>query len=269
MIGTVGIFGAGNMGCAILRGMLHEGVIAASNVTVYDRNASKLESLQTELGGIRITMDAAAAASACDLLILAVKPGAIAKLIESIRPMLSGKAVISIAAGWTVAMLDSALSPYGASYLRVMPNTPAMVGEGMTAFCDDTTFSRADLDFATRLFEAVGRTTMLPEYLFDGVIAVSGSSPAYVFMLIEAMADAAVREGISRAQAIEMAAQSVLGAALMVLSAGSHPAALKDAVCSPGGTTIEAVATLEKNGFRHAVIEAMHACAEQSREMSK
>ena len=150
-----------------------------------------------------------------------------------------------------------------------MPNTPALVGEGMTAICDDTTFSQEDFDFAKGIFDAVGKTKVLPERLFDGVVAVSGSSPAYVYMMIEAMADAGVREGLPRSYAYEMAAQSVLGSALMVLSSGTHPAALKDAVCSPAGTTIEAVAALEKNGFRNAVMEAMKACAEKSREMSK
>ena len=124
----------------------------------------------------------------------------------------------------------------------VMPNTPAMVGEGMTAICDETTFTQEDFDYAKGIFDAIGKTRVLPERLFDGVTAISGSSPAYVYMLIEAMADAGVREGLPRTYAYEMAAQSVLGSALMVLSSGTHPAALKDAVCSPGGTTIEAVA---------------------------
>ena len=148
-----------------------------------------------------------------------------------------------------------------------MPNTPALVGEGMTAICDDTTFSQEDFDYARGIFDAVGKTKVLPERLFDGVIAISGSSPAYVYMMIEAMADAGVREGIPRTQAYEMAAQSVLGSALMVLSSGTHPAALKDAVCSPGGTTIEAVEELERKGFRAAIMDAMKACAEVNRNL--
>ena len=177
--------------------------------------------------------------------------------------------MISIAAGWTVDMLADALEDTGATYLRVMPNTPAMVGEGMTALCDDSTFSKDDFAFAKGIFDAVGRTVILPERLFDGVIAISGSSPAYVFMMIEAMADAGVREGLPRACAYEMASQAVLGSALMVLSSGTHPASLKDAVCSPGGTTIEAVEELERKGFRGAIMDAMKACADKSREMSK
>ena len=203
------------------------------------------------------------------MIILAVKPHYIRGVIDDVRPALNGKAVISIAAGWTVDMLADALEDTGATYLRVMPNTPAMVGEGMTALCDDSTFSKDDFAFAKGIFDAVGRTVILPERLFDGVIAISGSSPAYVFMMIEAMADAGVREGLPRACAYEMASQAVLGSALMVLSSGTHPASLKDAVCSPGGTTIEAVEELERKGFRSAIMDAMKACADKSREMSK
>ena len=153
--------------------------------------------------------------------------------------------------------------------MRVMPNTPALVGEGMTALCESSTFSREDFDFAKGIFDSIGKTKILPERLFDGVVAISGSSPAYVYMMIEAMADAGVKEGLPRRDAYEMAAQSVLGSALMVLSSGTHPAALKDAVCSPGGTTIEAVEELERKGFRAAIMDAMGICAEKSRNMSR
>ena len=204
-----------------------------------------------------------------DLIILDVKPIYVRDVIDEIRPALNGKAVLSIAAGWTVSMLENALYGTSATYLRVMPNTPALVGEGMTAICDNTTFSKEDFNYAKGIFDSVGKTKVLPERLFDGVVAVSGSSPAYVYMMIEAMADAAVKEGIPRVYAYEMAAQSVLGSALMVLSSGTHPAALKDAVCSPGGTTIEAVEVLERKGFRAAIMDAMGACAARNRERSK
>ena len=221
------------------------------------------------MSGVIFCDSAADLAEQVDMIILAVKPHYIQGVIDDIRSQLQGKAVISIAAGWTVAMLADTLSGTGATYLRVMPNTPAMVGEGMTALCDDSNFSKEDFDFAKGIFDAVGRTIVLPERLFDGVIAISGSSPAYVFMMIEAMADAGVREGLPRACAYEMASQAVLGSALMVLSSGTHPASLKDAVCSPGGTTIEAVKELERKGFRGAIMDAMKACADKSREMSK
>ena len=269
MIRTIGMIGTGNMGSAILRGIVEAEYVKPGQLCVYDVSKRKMREIREDIPGLQEAVDCTEVAERSDLIILAVKPLYVQEVIDEIRPALRGKAVLSIAAGWTVGMLEKALRDTGATWLRVMPNTPALVGEGMTALCDDTTFSQDDFDFAKGIFDAVGKTRVLPERLFDGVIAISGSSPAYVYMMIEAMADAGVREGLPRTFAYEMAAQSVLGSALMVLSSGTHPAALKDAVCSPGGTTIEAVATLEKNGFRNAILEAMKVCAEKSREMSK
>ena len=269
MIRNVGMIGTGNMGSAILRGIVEASYVKPTQLTVFDVSRRKLKEIEEDIPGIQVARDCLEVAEAADLIILAVKPLYVREVIDEIRPGLQGKAVLSIAAGWTVSMLEEALRGTGATYLRVMPNTPALVGEGMTALCDDTTFSQEDFDYAKGIFDAVGKTRVLPERLFDGVIAISGSSPAYVYMMIEAMADAGVREGLPRTYAYEMAAQSVLGSALMVLSSGTHPAALKDAVCSPGGTTIEAVAALERSCFRAAILNAMEACAEKSREMSK
>ena len=265
----LGFIGAGNMGSAILRGLVAAKYISADDMAICDLSARKLEALSDEIPGLTCTESDVELAEMCDMIVLAVKPQYMAETIEHIYGELNAKAVISIAAGWTVDQLADALEGSGATYLRAMPNTPAMVGEGMTAICEDTTFDQNDFEFAKGIFEAVGRAIVLPERLFDGVIAVSGSSPAYVFMMVEAMADAAVREGIPRACAYEMAAQTLLGSALMVLQSGTHPAALKDAVCSPGGTTIEAVEELERKGFRAAIMDAMKACADKSREMSK
>ena len=265
----IGLIGAGNMGSAILRGMIAADYIRQADVAICDTSRRKLEELSRELPGVTYVEDAAELAEECEMVILAVKPQYLGEVLEDIHEPIRGKAVISIAAGWTVKMLEEALEGTEATCLRVMPNTPAMVGEGMTAICDETTFSQEDFDFAKGIFDACGRTVILPERLFDGAIAISGSSPAYVFMMIEAMADAGVKEGIPRTCAYEMAAQALLGSALMVLQSGTHPASLKDAVCSPGGTTIEAVEMLEKRGFRAAIMEAMDACAEKSRQMSK
>ena len=265
----LGLIGAGNMGSAILRGVLDAGYLKQNQIVVCDASRRKMEELSKELPSVVYCDNPADLLAQVDMVILAVKPHFIQDVIDEIREELNGKAVISIAAGWTVSMLAEALENTGASYLRVMPNTPAMVGEGMTALCDDSNFSRDDFAFAKGIFDAVGRTVILPERLFDGVIAISGSSPAYVFMMIEAMADAGVKEGLPRSCAYEMAAQAVLGSALMVLQSGTHPASLKDAVCSPGGTTIEAVEELERKGFRAAVMDAMGACAAKSREMSR
>ena len=168
-----------------------------------------------------------------------------------------------------MAMLTDILGrENGVQTLRVMPNTPALVGAGFTAICEENTFSKASLGWAKELFATLGVVQVLPESLFDAVVAVSGSSPAYVYMFIEAMADGAVRLGMPRKMAIQAAAQAVLGSAKMVLATGEHPASLKDNVCSPGGTTIEAVQSLEKNGFRGAVLEAMDACARKNRKMT-
>lgn len=266
---TLGLIGAGNMGSAILRGMLDANYIKPSQVVVCDTSRRRMEELSEEIPSATYCDSAIDLVAQCDMIILAVKPHFIQGVLDEVHEALDGKAIISIAAGWTVSMLAEALEGTTATYLRVMPNTPAMVGEGMTALCDDTTFSKDDFSFAKGIFDAVGRTVIMPERLFDGVIAISGSSPAYIFMLIEAMADAGVKEGIPRACAYEMAAQSVLGSALMVLSSGTHPASLKDAVCSPGGTTIEAVEELERKGFRAAIMDAMGICAEKSRQMAK
>ena len=265
----LGFIGAGNMGSAILRGVIADGFVKANQIAVCDANRKQLEDLSEELPGVIFTTNPDELAEECQNIILAVKPGVLGGVLEQIKPNLAGKNVISIAAGWTTAMLGKALDGVEVGCLRVMPNTPAMVGEGMTALCKENTLSPEALAFAKGIFDAVGRTVMLPERLFDGVTAISGSSPAYVFMMIEAMADAGVREGIPRGQAYEMAAQAVLGSALMVLNSGSHPAALKDAVCSPGGTTIDAVEMLERRGFRSAIMDAMDACAEKSRSMSR
>ena len=197
------------------------------------------------------------------MIVLAVKPQVLGAMLDEIKGEINDRALVSIAAGWTMNMLTSKVAGTTATLLRVMPNTPALVGAGMTAICRQTTLSATDLAYAQGIFDAIGETAVIDEKLFDGFIAVSGSSPAYIFMLIEAMADAAVREGIRRPDAVKMAAQAVLGSAKMVLETGKHE------VCSPAGTTIEAVAMLEKRGFRAAVQDAMAACAEKSRQMSK
>ncbi len=269
MISNIGMIGTGNMGSAILRGIVDAQYIRAERIIAYDVSAQRLHDLREDIPGIRTGLDCRDVVRESDLIILAVKPIYVQDVIDEIAPGLQGKAVLSIAAGWTMGMLNRALEGTGATVMRVMPNTPALVGEGMTALCKETSFSQEDFDYAKGIFDAVGRSMVLPERLFDGVVAISGSSPAYVYMMIEAMADAGVKEGLPRTYAYEMAAQSVLGSALMVLSSGTHPAALKDAVCSPGGTTIEAVEELERKGFRAAVMDAMAACAQKSREMSK
>ena len=258
----IGMIGVGNMGGAILRGMIASGYVAAEDVMACLHSEEKCQALAAEIPGLTCTTDAKALAQECRMIVLAVKPQVLGELLDSIKGEINDRALVSIAAGWTMDMLTSKVAGTTATLLRVMPNTPALVGAGMT-------LSAADLAYAQGIFDAIGETAVIDEKLFDGFIAVSGSSPAYIFMLIEAMADAAVREGIRRPDAVKMAAQAVLGSAKMVLETGKHPGQLKDEVCSPAGTTIEAVAMLEKRGFRAAVQDAMAVCAEKSRQMSK
>lgn len=263
----LGFIGAGNMGGAILQGIINNKYILPEQVWVTDVNMNTCLALADKTK-VQVANDNVTLVQNCDMILLAVKPVYLADVISKIQPYLVGKSFISIAAGWSFQMLQSAL---GAKIhtLRVMPNTPALVAQGMTAICQEHTLSEDEFVFAKGLFDAIGKTAILPENVFDGVIAISGSSPAYVFMMIEAMADGGVKEGIPRALAYKMAAQSVLGAAQMVLETDKHPATLKDEVCSPSGTTIEAVATLESKGLRTAILSAMDACAEKSRKMTK
>ena len=176
------------------------------------------------------------------------------------------KIIVSIAPGKT---LDWLFGQFGkkVKLVRCMPNTPALVGEGMTGVCSNEAVTEGELEMVLRILESCGRAEVLPERLMDAVVSVSGSSPAYVFLFIEAMADAAVADGMPRAQAYRFAAQAVLGSAKLVLETGKHPGELKDMVCSPGGTTIEAVRVLEEKGMRSAVMEAMKACTAKGRQM--
>lgn len=265
----LGFIGAGNMGGAILSGLLRNGCLAADQVMVSDKMEGQLSRFAQTYPGLATTTDNRQVAQECRMVLLAVKPQFLRDVLTEIREDLKGKAVVSIAAGWTQAMLNHALEGTGATVLRAMPNTPALVGEGMTALCAEHTLLPDDYAFIEKVFQSVGRVVILPERLFDGEIAVCGSSPAYLYMMLEAMGDGAVREGIPRKTAYELAAQAMLGCAKMVLETGEHPGALKDAVCSPAGTTIEGVAALERAGFRNAILEAMAACANKSREMSK
>ena len=188
-------------------------------------------------------------------------------VVEEIKSELTeDKLIITIAAGISIENMEEWLGD-DLKIIRTMPNTPALVGQAMSAVCPNKNVSEEELKYCINIFESFGECEVLEEKYFDGFIAVAGSSPAYVFMFIEAMADGAVKLGIPRAKAYKMAAQSVLGSAKMVLETGKHPGELKDMVCSPAGTTIDAVVELEKLGFRNSVIQAMDKCAEKSKNM--
>ena len=261
---SIGCVGCGNMGGAILAGL------AASSLdcTLYGHTRTAARMAPLEAAGVTRLDSARELARKARYVVMAVKPYQIEALLAEMAPEFGpDTVVISVAAGISIARLQAAVAGR-CPVVRCMPNTPALVGAGFTALCEENSFSKASLGWAKELFSTLGVVQVLPERLFDAVVAVSGSSPAYVYMFIEAMADGAVRLGMPRKMAIQAAAQAVLGSAKMVLTTGEHPAALKDNVCSPGGTTIEAVQSLEKNGFRSAVLEAMDACARKNRKMS-
>lgn len=265
---TIGFIGCGNMGGAMVGGILAAGLVPARQVMVADRNADKLTNMQ-ELYGVATTTDGREVAAAANYLVLAVKPNAYEAVIASIRDLLTpDKVIISIAAGQSLAAVGALVGP-AMKIVRVMPNTPALVEAGMSAICANAAVTDSELDDVKAIFESFGHAEVVAEYLIDGVVGISGSSPAYVFMFIEALADAGVLAGLPRQQALRFAAQAVYGSAKMVLETGQHPGALKDMVCSPGGTTIEAVATLEACGFRSAVIQAVTNCVDKAKAMGR
>ena len=261
----LGFIGAGNMAQAMIGGVLGSGLLQKDDIIASAATQNTIEKVQKQYG-IRTTLNNREAAGA-DIVFLAVKPAYCRQVIEEIKDTVSEQQVIvSIAAGKTMAWLEE---KFGGKrkIIRTMPNTPALVGEGITAVCPNDNISTEELQSVCKILESFGRAEVIQESMMDAVIAVSGSSPAYVFLFIEAMADAAVAEGMPRATAYQFAAQSVLGSARMVLETGKHPGELKDMVCSPAGTTIEAVRVLEREGLRGSVMECMRACADKSRNM--
>ncbi len=262
----IGFIGTGNMGSAMMGGIISAGMVASEDVMASDIFQSALDKVAEEFG-VKTSTDNRDVVNFADVVFLAVKPQFLPKVVDGIKDMdYSDKLVVSIAAGQSLERLTG-LFGKELKLIRVMPNTPALVGEGMSALSPNSLVSDDEADKVLKLFESFGQAEIVPERLQDAVVGISGSSPAYVYMFIEALADGAVAEGMPRAQAYKFAAQAVLGSAKMVLETGEHPGVLKDAVCSPGGTTIEAVATLEALGFRNAIIEAERVCVDKSREL--
>lgn len=261
----IAFIGGGNMGGAILEGILKKGLYQASDITVSDPSDAVREKYAAM--GVCAVEDNVQACRTSDLVVLAVKPHLYPTVLDGIKNDTAGTVFISIAAGKAVEQIKAIIG-IDAKVVRAMPNTPALVGAGMTVLAQpDNAVTGDEFEAVKQLFAAVGEVEVLPESLLNSAIAVNGSSPAYIFMLIEAMGDAAVRDGIPRAAAYRLAAQSVLGSAMMVLQSGRHPGDLKDMVCSPGGTTIDAVQSLEQNGFRAAVMDAMQACTKKAQQM--
>ena len=263
----IGFIGAGNMGSAIINGILENDIAKAADIIVTDADKSKVTEL-AENHNIIQGLSNKTVAGDVDMLFLCVKPQVIYSVIDEIKDSVSDDTVVvSIAAGQSIEKLSKAFSKKTVRLVRVMPNTPALVGEGMTAIAPNENVSAEETESVIRIFSGLGIAEVVSENLMDAVTGISGSSPAYVFMLIEAMADAGVQGGMPRNKAYIFAAQAVLGSAKMVLESGMHPGELKDMVCSPGGTTIDAVSVLEEEGMRGAVIKAVRACIEKSRNM--
>ncbi len=262
----IGFIGAGNMATAMISGIISSKKVEASNIYVSNISMPALKNLNEEYK-VNISLDNKEVVKNSDVIFVAVKPNIYEMVLKEISPFLDkDKIIVSIAPGKTLDLLESWVYK-GAKIIRTMPNTPAMALEGMTAVCKNENVSDEEFNAVINILEGFSKSEVITENLFDAVAAVSGSSPAYVYMFIEAMADGAVLLGMNRQSAYKFSAQSVLGAAKMVLETGEHPAVLKDNVCSPGGTTIEAVKVLEDSGMRSAILNAMRACHDKSKGM--
>jgi pyrroline-5-carboxylate reductase len=265
---SIGFLGAGKMATALAKGFLNAKLVKASQLVAADPYAAAREHFAADTGAKTFAKNLEAA-QAAEVLILATKPDQVAAALAEISGVFSQKQLlISIAAGVTLAKLEGAL-PAGARLVRVMPNTPALVGAGAAGFALGKNATAADGELAQKLLSAVGIAVPVKESLLDAVTGLSGSGPAYVYQFIEALSDGGVASGLPRNVATQLAAQTVLGSAKMVLETGLHPGALKDQVTSPGGTTIEGVHELEKGGLRAAVISAVRAGTEKSKKLGQ
>ncbi len=261
---NIGFIGCGNMAKAMIDGILQKRTVSNAQIMASAKSENTVKEAADRFG-IETTTDNKLVASFADVLILAIKPqfmaGVIAEIKDTVR---ENQVIVTLAPGKTMSWLDENFGRK-LKIVRTMPNTPALVGEAMTALCPNEIVTEEDMADVQMIFQSFGRTSVVSEPMIDVVTGVSGSSPAYVFLFIEAMADAAVHAGMPRKQAYTFAAQAVYGSAKMVLETGMHPGELKDMVCSPGGTTIEAVRVLEEKGLRSAVIEGTKACIDKAR----
>ncbi|MBN2559263.1 MAG: pyrroline-5-carboxylate reductase [Clostridia bacterium] len=258
----IAVIGVGNMGGSLAKSIALN--MKDSSVFIFDKVFDKENALIKN--GCIATARAADACKKADIIIIAVKPNIIPAVITEIKDEIEGKLLISIAAGIKTVSYEEMLP--GQRFVRAMPNMAVAVSRGMTTLVAGRYATEEDVNIAREIFGSTGDVVVIREEKMDIATAIAGSSPAYVFMLIEAMADAAVSEGLSRETSYKMAAQSVLGSAKLMMENNEHPAILKDKICSPGGTTIEAVVMLEKYGFRNAVIQAIKASTNKSKEIA-
>ena len=262
----LGFIGTGNMASAIMGGVIDKGLFKADEIIGADPFAPGRERAKEQFG-IHVTADNKEVVKNAEVIILSVKPQFYADVIAGIRDdVTDDQVIITIAPGKTLSWLADQFGR-AVKIVRTMPNTPAMVGEGMTAACPNEHMTEEEIGRVKEILESFSRVELVPEKLMDVVTAVSGSSPAYVYMMIEALADGAVKCGLPRDKAYAMVAQTVMGSAKMVLETGKHPGELKDMVCSPGGTTIAAVEALEEWGFRNALMKATDACYTRCRSI--
>lgn len=265
---TIGFIGSGNMASAMIGGILKANLVAANQIICSNPTTEKLTNLNTKYH-VETTTDNCEVANKADILVLSVKPQFYKEVITEIKDKVNDNTIIVvIAAGQKIKTIKE-LFTKEVKVVRVMPNTPALVGEGMAAICPCPKTLPEDLTLVCNIFNSFGKYEIVSENLMDAVTAVSGSAPAFVFMIIEALADGAVLEGMPRDKAYKFAAQTVLGSAKMVLETGKHPGELKDMVTSPGGTTIEGVNVLERNGLRGTLIETIHKVTKKSKDLSK
>lgn len=263
----IGFIGCGNMAKAIIGGMIKSKLVSSNNIIASALSDNTLQNVKNEFN-INTTKDSREVIQKSDIIIVAVKPNIYDSVLNSVKDLIDNKKIIvTIAAGKTIASVENIIGN-DKKIVRTMPNTPALVNEGMSAICKNKNITDQELNTIKTIFDSFGKSEVVLEHLIDAVIGVSGSAPAYVFMFIEAMADAAVAAGMPRSQAYKFASQAVMGSAKMVLESGKHPGELKDMVCSPGGTTIEAVKILEAEGLRNAVIKGIEACIAKSKEMN-
>lgn len=262
----IGFVGAGNMAAALLEGLLRTKVVSPAQIQVNDIDRRKAQTC-AERHGVGVAGDTRELARWASVLILAVKPQSMAAALGDCALGMSAETlVISVAAGVRCATIAAALPP-GARIVRAMPNTPALVGAGATALSGSPTSTASDHELALRLFDAVGRTVLVDEAQMDAVTGLSGSGPAYVMVVIEALADGGVRAGLSRETALLLATQTVLGAAQLLVASGDHPAQWKDRVMSPGGTTSAGIEAIEAGRLRHTLIRAVQEATQRSREL--
>ena len=259
----IGCIGTGNIGSAIIAGVSSS--ITQGNLHIFDIDTGKTDFLTEQYGAYR-SPSILHLARESDIIILAVKPYQVDQVIHEIHSALSKKILISVAGGITTARMIQAAGP-DVEVIRIMPNTPATIGQGMSVISPAPGVSPSSVQAATELFSLIGKTSILPESLMDAVTGLSGSGPAYVFTFIQALADGGVKMGIPREQAVLLAAQTVQGAALMVLNSAENPISLRCKVTSPGGTTIEGIHVMERAGFNGIVMDAVQAAAEKSRKL--